>query len=265
MSSAQQVIEIQSKDNPLLKRIRRLAGEPTFYREAGEIWLEGEHLCRAALDRGWTPHLMVISREARARQAYLPLLTRSPKLVIVADGLFRGLSDLESPTGLGCLLEWTATHPVQRGLRTVVLDRVQDAGNVGTIMRSAAAFGFQQVVALSGTAALGSGKVLRSGMGAHFGLRCVEGVDGAQLSKLGVPLLATSSHVGQLVSQIELPDPCAWVFGHEGQGVSEALMQACSMTLRIAQPGGEESLNVAAAAAICLYESALRRGVPVGS
>jgi RNA methyltransferase, TrmH family len=117
-----------------------------------------------------------------------------------------------------------------------------------------------QVLALQGTAALWSGKVLRAGMGAHFGLRLVEGLVLADLGVLALPLVATSSHATVALPDAPLPQRCVWVFGHEGQGVAPALAQRCALTVRIPQPGGEESLNVAAAAAVCLYES-LRRGL----
>jgi TrmH family RNA methyltransferase len=90
-------------------------------------------------------------------------------------------------------------------------------------------------------------------MGAHFGLRLIEGARPDVLDTLAVPLLAASSHARESIARAALPYPCAWVFGHEGQGVDPALASRCSATLRIPQPGGEESLNVAAAAAICLY------------
>ncbi|MFW9595154.1 MAG: TrmH family RNA methyltransferase, partial [Macromonas sp.] len=144
---------------------------------------------------------------------------------------------------------------------TVVLDRLQDPGNVGSILRSAAAFGFRQVLAFKGTAALWSPKVLRAGMGAHFGLHLVEGCAPEALAALQLPLLATSSHQGAYVHQGGLPWPCAWLLGHEGQGVAPELLAQATHTVRIAQPGGEESLNVAAAAAICLHTSALQMGV----
>ena len=148
---------------------------------------------------------------------------------------------------------------IQSGINTVVLDRLQDAGNVGSIIRSAAAFGFKQIVALKGTAALWSPKVLRAGMGAHFALHLVEGASAADLNHLNVPLLATSSHQGDFLHQAKLPNPAAWLMGHEGQGISAELAAMASMQVRITQPGGEESLNVAAAAAICLHASAAYR------
>ena len=125
------------------------------------------------------------------------------------------------------------------------------------ILRSAAAFGFSQVIALKGTAALWSPKVLRAGMGAHFALQLVEGVEPEALATLAVPIVVTSSHQGSFLHQQKLPMPCAWAMGHEGQGVSDDLMSRAALKVRIDQPGGEESLNVAAAAAICLYASSL--------
>jgi TrmH family RNA methyltransferase len=128
------------------------------------------------------------------------------------------------------------------------------------VLRSASALGARQVLALKGTAALWSPKVLRAGMGAHFHLDLIEGLASDDLDALQVPLLATSSHGGESIADASLPSPCAWVFGHEGQGVSPEVMARCAMRLRIPQPGGEESLNVGAAAAICLYESARQAG-----
>jgi TrmH family RNA methyltransferase len=131
---------------------------------------------------------------------------------------------------------------------------------VGALVRSAAAFGFTQVVALVGTAALWAPKVVRAGMGAHFSVHLVEEAGADALDRLGVPLLGTSSHAATRLDTAALPWPCAWVLGHEGQGVSAEVAGRCSAVLRIAQPGGEESLNVAAAGAVCLYESARQRG-----
>jgi TrmH family RNA methyltransferase len=176
--------------------------------------------------------------------------------------LFDALSGLESPARMGFVFDLPVAAQVQSGLASVILDRVQDAGNVGSILRSAAAFGFRQVVALKGTAALWSPKVLRAGMGAHFALQLVEGVELPALDSLGVPIVVTSSHQGALIHQQHLPWPCAWALGHEGQGIGAALAARAALAVRIAQPGGEESLNVAAAAAICLHASAVGAAGP---
>ena len=99
-------------------------------------------------------------------------------------------------------------------------------------------------------------------MGSHFGLRLVEAIAEDALDALQLPLLATSSHAARAIDEAVLPWPCAWVLGHEGQGISPTLLASCALALRIPQPGGEESLNAAAAAAVCLYESARQRLAP---
>jgi TrmH family RNA methyltransferase len=257
-----QVKQITSRDNPLLVRLRKLVADPAAYRKFGEVWLEGEHLCAAYLARGGPAVLAVIGESAWAEPALRDLANRADSVNIVPDVLLATLSGLDSPAPLGFVIPWGGAATLQNREPTVVLDRLQDAGNVGTILRSAAAFGFTQVVALKGTAALWSPKVVRAGMGAHFALHLVEQSEVESLAGLTVPLLATSSHAAQTIDAVTLPWPCAWVLGHEGQGISSALMERCSQTLRIAQPGGEESLNVGAAAAVCLYESARQRARP---
>ncbi len=250
---------IQSRDNVLVKDLRRLAQDSAAYRKQGRIWLEGDHLCRAALARGVRPEMAIVA-ESFWPQVPVEWVQDAGRCVVLADALFSEVSALESPARIGFLMEWVPAAALRSGVATVVLDRVQDAGNVGSILRSAAAFGFGQVVALKGTAALWSQKVLRAGMGAHFGLHLVESVSAGDLAGLELPLIVTSSHQGELIQDAALPWPCAWAMGHEGQGVGEALMQQAALHVRIGQPGGEESLNVAAAAAICLHASSVSVG-----
>lgn len=249
---------ITSRDNPLLKRLRLLAQDSTAYRKQGQVWLEGDHLCRALLARGHRPATAVFG-ESFWPQAPHDLRDAADHIVTVPDALMAGISSLESPAAVGFVWDVPQTTSGQSGQATVVLDRLQDPGNVGSILRSAAAMGFAQVLALKGTAGLWSPKVLRAGMGAHFALQLVEGLSAEDLRTLDVPLLVTSSHRGEYLHQARLPWPCAWVLGHEGQGVSPILESLASASVRIVQPGGEESLNVAAAAAICLHASAAQR------
>ena len=207
------------------------------------------------------PTHAVLTEAAWRDAALRELAAAAARVVVVRQALFAAISTLESAAPIGFLVPWQAAHELQPGAPSVVLDRLQDAGNVGSILRSAAALGATQVLALKGTAALWSPKVLRAGMGAHFALHLVEGLAPAELAPLRVPLVATGSHGGTPLHQARLPDPCAWVVGHEGQGIDEALAERCALEVRIPQPGGEESLNAAAAAAICLYESLRRRVV----
>lgn len=247
---------ITSRDNALIKRLRQLAQDSTAYRKQGQVWLEGDHLCRALLARGGRPELAVFT-EAGWSLATDELRVGCERIVVVPDHLMQGISGLESAAHTGFVMGLPSAPQLQGQVATVVLDRLQDAGNVGSILRSASAFGFRQVLALRGTAALWSPKVVRAGMGAHFGMHLIEGLSLSDLSALEVPLLVTSSHRGHWLHRTALPWPCAWVMGHEGQGVSAELETRAALHVRIAQPGGEESLNVASAAAICLYASAV--------
>lgn len=251
-----QVTHISSRDNALVRELRRLAQDNTAYRKSGQVWLEGDHLCRAALARGFQPAVVVFSASFWA-QAFVEWSNVAIKNVVMDDAVFASISGLESPASMGFILDVPhKSHAPQPGVATVVLDRVQDAGNVGSILRSAAAFGCRQVLAIKGTAALWSPKVIRAGMGAHFALHLHEGLSEDNLDALRLPLVITSSHHGVDLPIAKLPQPCAWVMGHEGQGVGQVLGRKASLAVRIPQPGGEESLNVAAAAAICLYASA---------
>lgn len=250
---------ITSRDNPLVKTLRRLAQDSSAYRKAGQFWLEGDHLCRAAVQRGVRP-VQVVLTESFWQEQGAEWAAHGGQVIVMPDALFATLSGLESPARMGFVVAWSDQTEVLPDASTVILDRLQDAGNVGAILRCASAFGYRQVLAIKGTAALWSSKVLRAGMGAHFGLHLVESASEADVAALTVPVLTTSSHGGAflhaLLKEGRLQPQCAWLFGHEGQGVSEALMSRANQKVRIAQPGGEESLNVATAAAICLHASA---------
>ena len=258
MSQAQFQL-ISSRDNAFLKDLRRLSQDSTAYRKQGRFWVEGEHLCAAALTRGVTPVVAIFS-ESYWPAAPSAWTQAANKNIVLTDTLFADIGVLESSARVGFVFELPAPRVLQPAVASVILDLVQDAGNVGSILRSAAAFGFTQIIALKGTAALWSPKVLRAGMGAHWGLQLIEGVELAQVLQLTVPIVVTSSHQGEYLHQAQhgkaLSMPCAWALGHEGQGVDAELEAMASLKIRITQPGGEESLNVAAAAAICLHASA---------
>lgn len=255
-----QAEHITSRDNSFLKDLRRLSQDSTAYRKQGRFWVEGDHLSRAALLRGVQPAVGVFS-ESFWSIVPVQWVNYAIKNIVIPDSLFQGISGLESPASMGFVFDLPLPVPLQPLMASVILDRVQDAGNVGSILRSASAFGFKQIIALKGTAALWSPKVLRAGMGAHWGLQLLEGVALSELAALMLPIVVTSSHRGHFLHQAlknkELPSQCAWALGHEGQGVSAELESFARLHVRIAQPGGEESLNVAAAAAICLHASAV--------
>ena len=258
--ATRKIVHVSSRDNPLLVRLRRLLRHPGEYRKLGQVLLEGEHLCTAWVARGGAPALHALVAESAWHDgAHAALAATAEAIVVVADAALADLSTLESSPRIAFVVALPAAPAIRADAPSVVLDRVQDAGNVGSILRSAAAFGFAQVIALEGTASLWSPKVLRAGMGAHFGLALLENRNVDALAALAVPLVGTSSHAQASLDAVELADPCAWVFGNEGAGASAAVQARCAQVVRIPQPGGEESLNVAAAAAICFYEASLRR------
>lgn len=260
------VTRITSRTNPLLARLRRLAADGASYRRLGVVLLEGDHLCSAWLAR----------RDARVPQAIVseaawddPRLRRlaaaADAVAIVSATTLASVGTLDSPAPIAFLVSLPDAGAIDARAASIVLDRVQDPGNVGSVLRSAAAFGFTQAIALVGTAALWSPKVVRAGMGAHFGLRLIEGIGADALAVLDVPVFAASSHAERCLGDEALPWPCAWVFGHEGQGIASEITARCEAVLAIAQPGGGESLNVAAAAAICLYETVRKRASSAGA
>jgi TrmH family RNA methyltransferase len=251
---------VSSKDNELIVRMRRLSRQPGAYRKAGEVLLEGEHLCAAwaASTRPPARHALVAESawsDAAASGPLQAIAKQAVKVTVVADRLLADAGTLETPASIAFLVDHDAAPVLDPQAPTVVLDRLQDAGNVGSILRSAAAFGFLQAIALEGTASLWSPKVLRAGQGAHVGLTLHEHATLDDVARLAVPLQATSSHAERALGDGPLAWPLAWAFGNEGEGVAPALAQRAVATWRIPQPGGQESLNVAAAAAICLYAS----------
>jgi RNA methyltransferase, TrmH family len=266
---------ISSRENALAKEIKRLAQDGAVYRKTGRVWLEGEHLCDALSQKGQRADVLVVSESfsSHAAEKYKEFAI---KLVVFKDSLLRECSVLESAAPFGMLMSLPARQGIDTLAKTVVLDRLQDPGNVGSILRSAAAFGYSQVLALKGTVALWSPKVLRAGMGAHLSLRLLEGVSPSDVKALSSPLAVTSSHRGQYLHELQRQNyllsnkeqaiqsnprqvdslaAFSWVLGHEGQGVSTELERLATQHVRIAQPGGEESLNVAVAAAIVLHAS----------
>lgn len=253
-----EALHVSSRDNAWFKGMRKLAHGNTHYRSAGAVWIEGEHLCQAACKRGLEPVSLVCTQALWDGAVVQKRMGAATKVFILTERLFAELSQLGSPAGFGLVFTLDLAPPLHPDAPTVVLDQIQDAGNVGSILRSAAAFGFKQVLSLKGSAALWSPKVVRAAMGAHFSLHLLESLDASRIGELKIPLYATDPHGGETLTRLSLASRCAWLFGNEGQGLGQAMRALASKTMRIEQPGGEESLNVAACAAICLHASAVR-------
>jgi TrmH family RNA methyltransferase len=256
---------ISSRDNAQYKELKHLAINAQARKKAGQTLLDGVHLCQSYLQNNGLPALCVVS-EACLNHAEVQIVLRlcenkNISCICLPDNLYQALSQVEN--GVGLLFLITTPKPAHLGQLShsaVVLDNLQDPGNLGSILRSAAGAGIRQVFCSPGTVAAWSPKVLRAGMGAHFLLEIYEAVDlYPLLQDAQIPVLATSSHTQTTIFQIDLDRDVAWLFGHEGQGVDAGLMALATDTVTIPQRAEIESLNVAASAAICFFEQVRQR------
>ncbi len=230
--------------------------------------LEGIHLCEACIESGALPRYCVVGQsslhnaEVAALIAALGDSVPASHLILLDDALFANLSQLEQGVAVMFVIDVPQLEPPDRISRgCVLLDRVQDPGNVGSILRSAAAAGIATVYASRGCASAWSPKVLRAGMGAHFHLRIHEDCDlQALAAQASISRIATSPSAKQSIYDADLTGDIAWMFGHEGRGLEPALMRD-AIALSIPQPGKVESLNVAASAAICFFEQVRQRAM----
>ena len=254
--------DIQSRANPLFRDLQRQ------FRQAGKpnhaLWLEGPHLCQMWLSHQGLPDWLIFSASSAQDPEVLSLrdLVPTAQQICLTDSLFKAISTVPSQQGVLLVAPTpSGENPIDWAQSSIVLDRVQDPGNVGTILRTAAAAGVNQVICSPGTAACWSPKVLRSAQGAHFVLSIHESIDllaeltHVKQAQACLPILATSLEASESLYKNELPKEAIWLFGHEGQGVAANLLALADRRLRIehAQPA-IESLNVASAVAICLFE-----------
>jgi TrmH family RNA methyltransferase len=255
---------IRSRDNERFKLLRQLASSTRERRKAGLALLDGAHLIAAYRAAGGVPEQLILSEGGMTKPEIRQLAVgvSGHGLLVLADALFNDIAQVATPTGIIALIRTPTPGPLPAVIeRCVMLEDIQDAGNLGSILRSAAAAGIRTVLLSRGCAFPWSPKVLRAGMGAHFSLDIFDHADLAAIApRLSGRLVCASSHAEKSLYQADLRGPLAWVFGNEGAGVSAALSAAATEQLRIPMPGKTESLNVAAAAAICLFEQARQRG-----
>lgn len=254
---------VTSRDNALFKHLKALATSTHQRRKAGQSLLDGVHLAQAYVGALGQPVSCVVSERHYDHAEVAPLLSQidSQRVVVLADALFVQVSGVANGIDLMLVIETPPGHlPARIEEDCIILDGLQDAGNVGSILRSAAAAGIRHAFLGTGCAFAWSIKTLRAGMGANFHLNIVEHCTIDMLApRLAVPLLATSSHADAAVFDTDLRQPVAWIVGNEGAGVSAAWMERVARTVGIPQPGGLESLNVGAATAICLFEAVRQR------
>lgn len=253
---------IISRDNPTYKQLKKLSESARERRKTGHTLLDGVHLVEAYLATGGAPDMLVVSESGTANEECAAVLDTAPaaQKIVLGDALFAEISPVESPTGLLALFAVPhATVPANPEF-CLLLEGIQDPGNLGSILRSAAAAGAQVAWLSTGCADAWSPKVLRAGMGAHFALAIEERVDlAAKLASFRGLSVATALQAKKSLYDLDLRGPVAFLIGNEGAGLSPELLDAASETVTIPMPGRIESLNAAAAAAICFFERVRQR------
>lgn len=255
---------ISSRDNAQFRELVKLATSSRERKAQGATLLDGPHLVDAYHSSGQTAESLVISESALEKPELRRLFETAAarQRVVVSDRLFNEVAQVATPTGITAVIQTPRNPPLPERLDTcLLLDELQDWGNVGSILRSAAAAGVRQVFLSPGSVFAWSPKTLRAGQGAHFFLAIHEGVDLVALARRHPGrVIATEARARQSLFACDLRGAVAWAFGNEGAGLSAAVAAAASMRVRIPMPGDTESLNVAAAAAICLFEQVRQRG-----
>jgi TrmH family RNA methyltransferase len=254
---------VTSRDNAAFKSLVKLAHSASERHRSGLSVLDGAHLVAAFLDAGGKPEQVVVSDAGLADAEVAALVERckTASVTHVADRLFEALSTVQTPTGIVAVAPTPAARGVAADAPLVLfLEDIQDPGNVGTLLRSAAAAGATDVVLSPRCAFAWSAKVLRAGMGAHFALNIVEGVEAVDfLGAYGGASVALDGAAGASLYELDLRAPTAFLVGNEGAGLSEAARRAARTRARIPMPGPMESLNAGAAGAICLFEAVRQR------
>ena len=255
---------ITSVHNESLRQLAKLLSSAKARRESGLAVLEGVHLLDACLNAGGSPQAVYVPQGRLDKAETQALLARLPeeKITVVSHGALEKISALSGGEDLMSLLACPQPNEWPQTGDCVVLERVQDPGNVGTILRSAAACGIRQIILGEDSVDVWSPKVLRAGMGAHFLLELYPRTDLAawRANYRGVVRATALGGVNnRSLYELDLRRDSAWLFGNEGSGVSEAMLQAADGTVHIPMPGATESLNVAMAATVCLFEQMRQR------
>lgn len=271
---------ITSRENPFVKQLIALAHSSRERKKARLTVLDGIHLVQAYTDALGAVHALAVAESALNEPEVRALISRHDDrhINVLAEPLMAQASSLDSPATVLALVATPDASPTPSNASAVlVLEDVQDPGNVGSMLRSAAAAGVREVV-LSNTCAFAwSPKVLRAGQGAHFILNINEGVDlvlwlktfqGQALalvpkaSATATTTATTTPSTTALMTlyKCDLQQSTALLIGNEGSGLSPELIDAASIKATIPMPGQIESLNAAACAAIALFEMVRQRG-----
>ena len=256
--------KISSAQNPLVKKLVQLSEKQSFRNKQKMTIIEGAHLTAEWLKRFGAPDFCVISNSSKRSEEVEAIIQKCEELNAEIIELEAKIYSKISPVIEGVGILFAVKIPKNQGVNfcedSIILDRVQDPGNLGTILRSAVGFGVKQIICSKGTVSAWSPKVLRAGMGAHFQLEIFENEDLREaIENLKVLTFATSLKAQKTIYDEDFAVNTAWIFGNEGSGVSEEVLSKVKKKVIIPQVGEIESLNVAMAATVCLAEQARQR------
>ena len=259
--------EISSKDNKIFRHALSLKKKK--YRDInGEYLIEGPNLIKEALKEGIQIEGVFVRPDFDENGPDGSILNEEKigdKSFMLSANLFDNLSDTETPQGLIAVVRKPdgASAPVPEDGNIIVLDRLQDPGNIGTILRTADAAGFSLAVFVKGTADPFSPKVIRSATGSLFRVPICFADDAAHVTDLvhsyGLKLVTTSMDAEKSCYECDLSRGVAIVIGNEGNGVSDELFESADLKIRIPMEGRTESLNASVAAGILMYERIRRQ------
>ena len=255
---------VSSPQNPRFKETVRLVESSRERRKTGRCVLEGEHLITVYCDRIGSPETLVVVEDALDDPCIAKVVQRIPPsdVLLVPRRMFSNIAALAADIGVLAVVR-TPAHTLPTTDRfCLLLENIQDPGNVGTMLRTAAAAGVTQVLLSKECAFAWSPKALRAGQGAHFLTTVVEDVDlcawSAAFRTGGGHVVALVAHGGRNLYDSDIDWPAALAIGNEGGGLSGALCAQADIEVTIPMPGGMESLNAAAAAAVVLFECVRR-------
>lgn len=254
---------ISSSQNPTIKLTKQLLANHRQRKKNSLTILEGVHLIDASLNANYPIQQVLVAENSWDIVEVCELIARLQEkeisILTIEDKLYQDISTINNGIDIMAIIPIKNMILDEINEDCLILNDVQDSGNVGTLMRTAAAVGITNIVCTSNTAQAWSPKTLRSGMGAQFSLNIYENVSiDNLLDAIKVPILATSSHTDKIIYQTNLKTAIAWVMGHEGQGVCQEILDR-SKLITIPQPNGQESLNVGVAGALCMYEALRQR------
>jgi RNA methyltransferase, TrmH family len=252
---------VESRDNARVKALVKLSASAAERRRTGTTLIEGERLIRAYRDSGRTAEMIAVGESAYARMRELVDAAPAKAKLLLADRLVEKISQVVTASGVVAVVKAPEPPevPAQLG-NSVLLENLQDPGNLGSILRTAAAAGIKHVFLSPGSVFAWSPKVVRAAMGAHFSLAIYEDADLADVAtRCRGRVVATEPRAKASLYETKLDGDVAWLFGNEAAGLSEAARGIATDWVCIPMPGKSESLNVAAAAAICLFEQVRQR------